>query len=98
MPAMRAVSTPLLLCCIAAVTLQSCRPSAALAGRQDCFRIRDADERQLCIADYDGKRACDFIRSRDQRNYCKAVHGEGKTTCTLIADEQLRAQCTAKVP
>lgn len=98
MPAMRAVSTPLLLCYIAALTLLASRPSAAPAGRQDCFRIRDADERQLCIADYDGKSACDFIRNRDQRNYCKALHGAGKTTCNLIADEQLRAQCTAKVP
>lgn len=73
-------------------------PPPALAARQDCLVITDRDQRNLCLADYDGKSTCTLIDDRDLRNYCRAKHGEGKGACVLIENELLRAKCRAELP
>ena len=58
-----------------------------MSGPQDCYRIRDRDSQNSCLAMAKGeKQYCYRIRNRDEQNMCLAQVTREKQYCYRITD------------
>ena len=68
---------------------------AAAAG-SDCYSIKDADRKNLCLATSTNQQSyCHAIRDGDGKNMCLARLSRQKSYCYSIKAGDARAECLA---
>ena len=71
--------------------------NAAGANPTYCYSMKDADARNLCLAQNRSQKSyCYSIRESDARNYCLATVGGGKSYCYSIRNSDERNFCLSK--
>lgn len=69
---------------------------SSIASAHQC-RYLKPDERNLCLAQKENARFyCGYIKDPDQQRYCLAFLDRAPNVCAEIANEALKAQCTAE--
>jgi hypothetical protein len=69
-----------------------------MSGPQDCYRIRDRDSQNSCLAMAKGeKQYCYRIRNRDQQNMCLAQVTREKQYCYRITNRDDQNRCLGLV-
>ena len=72
--------------------------AALTSGPQDCYRIRDRDSQNSCLAMAKGeKQYCYRIQNRNQQNMCLAQVTREKQYCYRINDRDEKSRCLGLV-
>lgn len=82
----------------AATTVLAAWPLAAWPNESRCYSIRDADQKNHCLAMAKGQSSyCYSIRDSDFKNVCLAQTKSQKSYCYSIRASDLKNQCLALV-
>lgn len=75
-------------------------PATASAGTGKCYGLKDADQKNLCLAKAtgDGAMYCGKIKGADLKKFCEAtVQYRSRSMCSFIKNSTLRKQCEAEL-
>lgn len=82
----------------ATAVLAGAWPLAAWPNESRCYSIRDADQKNHCLAMAKGQSSyCYSIRDSDLKNVCLAQTKSQKSYCYSIRASDLKNQCLALV-
>ena len=69
-----------------------------LAGESSCYSIRDADRKNMCLAQAKRQESyCYAIRNGDDKHLCLAVVKQRRSDCYSIRSNDQKNMCLAQV-